>query len=325
MRRYLGPRSPVASSITTLANIDLRDGNYKSAIETAEQALNLSRAINDERRTALALICLAEAQRRYSGTQFVTTIDEKVSLLRGARDHAYEALDLFKKFGELNRQVEALIEIGCACRDWYAIRRLHPNSRDNTERLFEDSKQSLHRAASEAERNAIMYRKIDALVDLAWLGAIANSAELIDEANSAVWNSLGKDYLFDPASGKPHIQDDQTQVLIWPYLGKLEIMHGHRAYQKFEDNKADHQGQIENLREFATRYFWGLQYSIRYSEDYDGMNKAKDQIYERIKTLSADHLREFAKIVIQIEQEYKLKEGSAIKEFLQYRALWYNV
>jgi len=44
--------------------------------------------------------------------------DERIELLRRARDYAREANSLFAELGESPRQVEALIEIGCACRDW---------------------------------------------------------------------------------------------------------------------------------------------------------------------------------------------------------------
>ena len=321
IRRYLGRRSPVAGSLNTLAMIDIREGSFKSAMDNADRALSLSRAIRDQRTMALALVALAEAQRRYGWTEFVTDIEERVNLLRSARDHADEAFDVFIRLGERARMAEALIERGCACRDWVAVRLSNPSSRDNVNRLFEEAKQFLRDAATEAGETAL-YRKIDALVDLAWLGHVANSSDLIDEADQQVRKSISADYLINPQTGEPRVPRVQAQVLIWPYLGKLEVLHGLRIYRQYEKAESP-DDQKAFLLESTRRYFWGLQYSSLYGQDYQGIQEAKDQIYDLIKTLHAPKLSDMAKTITEIEKENHI-ENSAMKQFLRSRALWYG-
>jgi len=116
--RELGPRVPVALSLNTLAAIDVREGQYASARENSERALSIFRAFSYKRGIGMALVTLSESMRRYAGSTPLLHADERIELLRRARDYAREANSLFAELGESPRQVEALIEIGCACRDW---------------------------------------------------------------------------------------------------------------------------------------------------------------------------------------------------------------
>ena len=322
LRRYLGLRAPVGLSINTLARIHLREGNYTAAAEYAERALGLFRAISDRRGVGLALIALAEAQRRYAKTLPMTTAEEQVNLLRAARNHAEEALVIFKELNMQSRQVEALIELGCASRDWLRVRRLTYSPRDDIRRLLDDGERSLREAADLAGN--LLYLKMDALVNLAWLGYYAEKPELLQSAAAEADQSIGAEYRIQPGAGKPAIEPEKAQVLVWPQLGKLYMLHGHQAFEDYKNfPSSDRSGCQELLQTACENYFWGLQYSSQYSKDYTNIRMIKDEVYERIKTLHASELGLMARQVKKMTATFKI-ESPVILEFLQNRALWYG-
>jgi tetratricopeptide (TPR) repeat protein len=324
LRRALGPRSPVALSLNTLGLIDLREGAYTSAIQRSESALLLFRALGNQRGIGLALIGLAEAQRRYSGTSLVPVPDEKVRLLREARDHAREAVLIFDKLGERLRHVEALIEEGCACRDWVEVRHSHSSPRDNVERLIAEGAEAL-RSAADMAGDSIRYKRVDALVNLTWLGFFAHRDELVESAAAEAEAAIPRDYRIDKQTGLPGIAREQAQVLLWPQLGKLHTLYGHRALDRYTsvDTGTETRRFHTILQEVVDNYLWSLQYSAQYSEDYRDMRRTREEIYERLKTLDFDQLRIVSDRVRQVEEEYHLDQ-SQMQRFLRHRALWYD-
>jgi hypothetical protein len=328
IRTRFGYRSLAGLSRNTLALIDLREGNYITAIERAERALLLFRALGDERGVGLALIALAEAQRRYSGTPLVPDLEVKVDYLREARDYAREALAIFERRGETIRQVETLIEEGCACRDWVRVRRERPSPRDNIERLITEGDHALRRAAKLAGA-AILYRQVDALVNLAWLGFFGGRDDLLDEAARAAEAAIPAEYRINKGSGKPDVPMDQAQVLLWPQLGKLHTLYGHQAHARYlEAKRTSGTGLLASpLLDVAHHYTLGLEYSALYGEDYRDIRRAKDEIHDRLKSLQRDfgfkEVKTIARQVNEVEREFNLRE-SVMRRFLKRRALWYG-
>ena len=320
IRRRLGTRMPVGLGLNTLANIDFREGNYTDAMDRALKALALFRALEYRRGIGLALVALAESQRRVCGTELVPQPEEKTRRLREARDHAQEALHLFEELGEKSRQVEALIEMGCACRDWVKIRQEFPSPRDPIERLIAEGEESLRKAADLAGEG-ILYRRVDALVNLAFLGFYSGRDELLEEAAQAAEQAVPDAYHIQKNTGKPAISYDRAQVLLWPQLGKLQVLYGHRTANRAQ---TQHTGRLDqSLVEAARFYMWGLQYSVLYSEDYRDLRRVKEEIYDQMKELNLRELRAVAEMVQRTEAEYHLEE-SAMRQFLNRRALWYG-
>ena len=325
IRRQLGPRSPVGLSLNTLALIDTREGAYASAIGRLESALGLFRALQNERGVGLALIALADAQRRYAGTPLVLAPEEKIALLREARDHAREAQTIFdeKHLNEHPREVEALINDGTACRDWVKIRRVHPHSRDNIDRLFAESDEALRRAADLAG-TAILYRRVDALINRAWLCFVAGRDDRIENAVREAEEAIPAEYHIGQKTGQPGIAREQAQIQLWPQLGKLHMLYGHQAFDRYATSDTfPGVGRREALIEAVSHYLWALQYNALYSSDYQGIRKSKDEVYEQLKEADFDGLRAVANKVLEIEREFHLGE-SVMRELLQHRALWYE-
>lgn len=313
LQRALGLRAAMGLSMNTLALIEIREGAYESGISFSEKALALFRALSDQRGAGLALIALAEAKRRLSGTEKVPAPEDKIERLRAARDHAQEASQIFEVLQEKLRQVEALIEWGCACRDWVYVRKQAPSFRDDVERLIKEAEEKLTNAAALAT-DSLIYKKADALVNLAWLGFYADRDDLLNEAVNQAMAVIPEAYRTLPSpmtSGSP-----QLQIFLWPQLGKLHTLLGHQAFQHL----AREQDKRKQYLEEATRHYArGLEYDILYSRDHRGLRQVKTQVYENFKHLNSQELAEVHQVVRKFEEElgqesemHRLLEGYAL-------------
>lgn len=330
LRRQLGPRAPVALSINTLGLIETREGNYDKAAKLAEQALRIFRALPNQRGIGLALIAMAEALRRRSRNDVTLNPEQAVDLLRKARDYAWEAQRIFGSLNEPMRQVEALIEEGCANREWLFIRKQHPDPADDTDRLLEEGMTAL-RHAEKLAAPSLPYRSADALVNLAWLchydGRDDQARAIAQEAD----DYIGPEYDIDRATGGPRIERHNAQILMWPLLGKLNTLYGHQAYARYiEQHATNGAAALATLRDVAFYYVFSLEYNARFADDYRDIRRSKDEIYDRLKDLSIVELLVVAQSVLETEQKYNLKPiaprefPSVMQEFLRYRALWYQ-
>lgn len=324
LRRELGPRVPVALSLNTLAAIQVREGQYGDARENSERALSIFRSFSHKRGIGMALVTLAEATRRYAGTVPPLIPDEKrIDLLRQARDYAREANTYFIETEEKSRQVDALIEIGCACRDWVWRLIQSPRPGDSIDRLYRESRDALSDAAKFADEAGLTYRKVDALVNLAWLEFyMLRMVEIserypLSEAIKMTERAIQKAEVSFPAEAEI---DKQPQI--WPQKGKLHTLKGHLAFYRLEQMRKRSPKGIpkeieETLAEIAENYARSLDYSSRFAPDYQGIRQGKDGMSDRLKQLNATEMR----IVCNKIQERYL-QGSIIQTFLTNRALW---
>jgi hypothetical protein len=315
--RELGPRVPVALSFNTLASIDVLEGQYASARENSERALSIFRALSYKRGIGMALVTLAEALRRYAGSTPLLRVEERMELLRRARDYSREANSLFAELGESSRQVEALIEIGCACRDWVFQLKASPRLGDNRERIVKESEDTLEQAADLARQNVVAYRHVDALVNLAWLQFYLLEDEEDVTENHPLSVSINK-----AEKAFPEEIEMEKQPQVWAQKGKLHILKGNLAYWQFIQERRKAPKLISDevkhvLEQTAENYTLALDYSSRFAQDYQGIRQAKDGMFARLRRLNAAEMR---LVCNRIRSLYP--NGSVIQTFLNNRALW---
>lgn len=317
LRKELGHRIAVALSLNTLAAIDVREGRYREARQNSERALAVFRAFSQQQGIGMVLTTLAEATRRYAGTEPLLPIDERIDLLRRSRDYAREAQSLLTMTGDSSRVVEALIEIGCACRDWVWWLELSPRPGDDTERLYKESWDSFAQAADLARESGLIYRYVDALVNRAWLEFYKiEREEEIPEKHPihAIIDATEKSF---PAEAEIN---EQPQV--WAQKGKLYVLKGNLTrrllaeHRKLEPKGISHK-VASLLGEMAENYTYGLEYSNRFSNDYQGIRQAKDSVSERLKNLNSAEMRIFCD---KVQELYP--DGSTLQTLLINRALW---
>ncbi len=318
LRKELGRRVPVALSLNTLAAIDVREGRYREARQNSERALAIFRVFSQPRGIAMALTTLAEAMRRIASKEPLLGVEERIEGLRRARDHAREAQSLFAAGkSESTRLVEALIEIGCACRDWVWWLKESPHPGDDIERIFKESSDAFTQAAELAHKDGLIYGFLDALVNRAWLEFYGYEVEGRRVGKQRIYTLIDETEKSFPSDAEI---DKQPQV--WAQKGKLYVLKGHLARHSLaEYRKSEPKGisqKIESLlKEIAENYAQGLEFSSKFSSDYQGIRQAKDSVSDRLKDLNSAEMR----ILCQhIQALYP--NGSILQTLLTNRALW---
>lgn len=121
---------------------------------------------------------LAEALRRS-----VTRDDdpvERAQILRKAYKYAHRAYELFTEMGDRLRQIESLIEEGCALRDLIGIKYDHPLLEEDLDTLMQKSVQAQERAAELARQTGNVFRQVDAWVNVAYAGVNGERLDIIE-------------------------------------------------------------------------------------------------------------------------------------------------
>lgn len=317
LRKELGRRVPVALGLNTLAEVDVREGRYREARQNSERALSIFRAFAQRPGIAMALTTLAEATRRVAGTDPSLGVEARIELLRRARDYAREAQSLFTA-GEPTRLVEALIEIGCACRDWVLqLNKAASRPGDDRERIFKESRDTFLHAAKLAKENGLTYRHVDALVNLVWLEFYHLESEDGGVDHSAIMSRFA-----DIEKSFPPDDELESQPQVWSQKGKLYVLKGHLSRRSLSEcRKAEPKGlspTVESLlRDIGENYALGLEYNSRFSTDYRGLRLAKDSVSDMLKDLNSAEMRVLGKHVRKL-----YPSGSALQTLLTNRALW---
>jgi len=317
LRRELGRRVPVALSLNTQAAIDVREGRYPNARQNSERALSIFRAFSQSRGIGLALITLAEATRRYAASERLLSSEERIDLLRRARDYGREAYDRFRETTETSRLVEAQIEIGCACRDLVWWLKVTPWPGDDIERTYAESLDALTQAAELALKQGLTHRYVDASVNKAWLEYYKLDSEVktFDEPHIlALTEQIEKSF--------PSDEEIEKQPQVWAQKGKLYVLKGHLARRSMDYVRKKMPKGISSdletaLRQLAENYALGLEFSREFGDDYQGIRQAKNSIFGRLIDLNA---AEMQVVCGRIRELYP--NGSTIETFLNDHALW---
>lgn len=319
LRSELGHRIPKALSLNTLATIAVHEGQYSVARENAERALSIFRVFSDKRYTGMALNTLAEAIRRDAGSSPTLPVEERIELLRRARDYAREANGHFSDMKDTSRQIESLIELGCACRDWVWWHNSRPQPSDNILRIISESDDALRQAAILSKQTGLTYRFVDALVNLAWLQFyLLNSTEnKLISVNHPIIKSIS-----DAEQALPTDDEITKQPQVWAQKGKLFVLKGHVAYYQLEQQRLVEPKGISSEIEFflysiAENYSRALDYSSRFALDYQGIRRAKDGIFNHLKHLNATEM-----FIVCSGIRHIYPDKSAIQTFLINRGLW---
>jgi len=344
IRRKLGARALIGLSYSTLARILILAGDYRSAATSAERALRLFQAVEYRLGQGLALRNLAEALRRS-----VTRDDDpakRVQILYEAYACAHAAYERFAAMGDRLRQIESLIEEGCALRDLIGIKHDHPSLlKEDLDTLMQQSVQAQERAADLARQTNNVFRQVDACVNIAYAGFNGERLDIIEKGLVAAREAIPADYLITrrglPDLHNPNIQNRQlfTQLArIHMLIGSRLFTHYHRLVQSagnvkdvaqeyariaasfVDEISADFQSVNDCLRYAVHHYALAFEYDRLYSLSDPGGLRAKNTVYNWLKDLSAEELDIVAQTVHAIERDYPVGR-SAMRDLLESRAL----
>jgi tetratricopeptide (TPR) repeat protein len=314
----LGPREPVGRSLSTLAHIKIRNNELEEARVYAERSSDLASTLGSARLRGLALIALAEAERRISdwGAHLPLRTEE---WLQKAIGHAKEAKRIFEEeVKSPDRQVEALLELGCAYRDLAKFQRGPKKDLETARKSASSGHVHLEKAAQIAGAHAIVNRQIDALVNLAWLYYYVlrdeDAKHVLDEAVKLIPPA----YYITPRErglgGLPILDKERATIPFTVQLGKAELLRGQITFNYFErsGNK-----DTDLLKAAAERYTLSSEYDRLFSEQvFRDMRRGMDRIYERLRTLSVRELQVVYDAVTKTERQYGLSK-SYMRQFLE--------
>ncbi len=335
LRERLGPRDPVGLSLNTLALIEIRRGHLDRGLRQARRAFQLFNVLNYERGRGLALIARAEARRRMSDTISARQEKQMAAWLAKAAGYAQEAAKIFQD-REPSHQVEALIELGCAYRDWARLRRddqsaLAPEEETTghtylVEELAHRSRDALQKAAGVAAAKEDPFLEIDARLNIAWLEYYTSlyvDAPGFEEKQAHLENSLLRPLEEAILAHYPTVNDvidllpkDAPSDRFLIHLGKLEILRGQVALNRFTQS-----GDRDTvaLVEAARHYTYGLIFHDRYSiHTFFELRRDTGRLYERLSKLNAKNLNLVYETVHALEEEYNLGQ-TEMSRFLESR------
>ncbi|MEZ0397193.1 MAG: tetratricopeptide repeat protein [Anaerolineales bacterium] len=334
LRGEMGLGAQVAASLNTLGIIDTYEGRYNEAIENSTKSLNLARAVRNKRRIGLALLAVAESTHRQCLEQPEVDVNTRLDTLNRVFEMANEALAIFEESGETLRQVEALIEMGCARRDAVKLVNESKTSFYGTEKFLREGRQILERAAEVAgklgEPSRVHPRQVDALVNLAWLGFYAGDTGN-DFGSRAEQDAkrLLESYELPEGKSEPEIRDKPDyQPLLSAQLGKLYVLKGHRFYDEHREELVRRIKTEEDRRivekacdELAGYYFLALEHNAFYGVESRGLRLAKQQVFDRLKALRTENLQVFEEGLREWEKRHNLDGKSHLRQMLVKRAL----
>lgn len=331
LREQLGPRTPVGLGLNTLGLIELAQFDLEGGLRDIRRATEIFRRLDSLRGLGLALIALAEAERRISISVVYLQQGRSSDILVRAVAHAQEAVAIFtNKVQEPPRLVEALRELARAYRDWARLRRERPTiiSQQEAEsnKLSVDGLAQLsHEAFEQAKR-------------LLQEGSTTEIELLYDEALLIYYTRL--------YAGAPHYEQAQMEVekiyltkmdhliptefhslpgtdvatpRVWSFVqrGNVELLRGHLAFNRW----AVHQQNEQYLYQAVEHYTFALTYYAYFSNHiFQERRQSLDELYEQLLPLSAKQKRQVHEFVHQVEIAHKLKtHASPMSQFLHER------
>jgi tetratricopeptide (TPR) repeat protein len=315
MRKMLGPRAPVAFSLNILGMILTRDDKPHRARVHCQRALGIFRDLEQTRGIGLASIALAEAFRRMSMVPDLYAPEEEADLLQRAVQHSTDSVEIFGEGGpvpERPRLVEALIERGCAYRQWAWLRPLYISSQDpEQDELIDFSKEDLDRAIALAGDD-LLYRSFDAQVNLGWLYYFTRQLDEAEQEARRAIGRVGEEYLITADEGLPDTSLPNSAFFV--QLGKVYLLLGEVAGSRFldEDNR-------EALREVGKYYTLSMAYND--TSDFHNIQRGAHRMYVRLKKLNLSEFELVHEGMQQAIDEYHLSEPTRMDRFLVQRLL----
>lgn len=327
LRRQRGPSFPIALSINTMAEIQIRADQPHRAEQMARQALRIFREHERFRGIGMARRALAEALRRKSGVPELYSPEKQLEILMDAERQADLAVDIFRdQAPEPSRRVESLIEQGCIFRDWaHCQERYKLQSGRSLKDLVDRGRATLDTAAEIAQED-YPHLALDAKINLAWLYFFVDQD---DEALKAVDEALAlidRDYFYSKETGAPSA--DLPIASLWVQIGKGHLLRGlveiksyQREYRQLRDQgQSSAQALAEKkgmLAQAAGHFCLALAYDALFAPNFRDVRRARTQIYEQFRDLNVHEFAVAKESILAVEKAFKIAHPGPLTSFLQ--------
>jgi tetratricopeptide (TPR) repeat protein len=328
LREQLGPRSPVGLSINTLALIELAQYDFAGGLRDARRAVEIFRRLNSRRGLGLALIALADANRRNAHS--VTNVQQGKSAewLAQAAEAAIEASNIFTaEIQELFRLREALRELGKDYAEWARIRQKHPALIAETEaRGHKYSVEELTHLSEHSFQQAFVLAKndlsgqIDILIDwvlLYWYSQLYLDAPEYKTAmlrvDAQLLNQIAQ-LIPERFHTPPAIGEHPPRVWSWVQAGYLHLLRGHLTFGYWYQHQTD-----DSLLAKAIEHYTLCLACHRYFSEYvfQEMRRALNNIYENLVLLTPQQKVKVYPAITATEEQYGLpRDESPMSQFM---------
>ena len=303
LRLKIGFPYPIGLSYNTLALVEIRHSDYPRAKGYAEEAKKIFEEIGNRRRIGLAYLALAEALLRLSAKPALTpeelSLGSRLQLLEEAERLAREALDIFQRlYPEEEREIEALLRLGCACRDQARFRR--EAGKEGAEDKAEEAMKRFEEVAKRA-REKMPYRAVEAVVDEAWLEYYMGRVEKANVKIEEALRLIPEDYKVEKLPKEPGKFEEFSRnacLPFWAQLGKMEVLRGVMVFDEFKESKSE-----DKLKEAIKHFARGLAYNELVSEHSHGFHLALFTVYDRLKGLNVEEIKKAYGALEELERE----------------------
>ncbi len=324
LRERQGRLSSVIFSLNTLAHVRTQENSLDDSLHYAKLALDKAEQLQTPRARGLALIEAAEAYRRISEwDKFYPT--QTADYLKLAIDSASRAQDIFSgSVTEPERLARALIELGCAYRDWARFLRNQPElglEHEETQRLAGLAEDALKQAVEIAEREEMPPFRVDALVNLAMLHYYMNRPQVTETISQIYHPKKGIPPAYRAGKNAPgklfKIKKEDAVLPFLTLLGKAHLVLGQVQFSQFKRHKTE-----TFLNTAVENYTLSLAYFSVYGDSVPReMRRAQERIHKRIKTLNIEELKKVKTFVRAAERKYNLRSPSRMWQLLDERGL----
>jgi tetratricopeptide (TPR) repeat protein len=306
--------------LNTLAHIAVRENKPDVAVRYVGHALKRNLQIPNLRARGLTLIVGSEAHRRRMKSREHNDVD-RLEDLQTALAYAQEACEIFSNnIIEPGRHVEALIELGCVYRDYAKYSRQGFKVTTKSKLYGTKSEESLVLAAKIAKREKIIFRAVDALVNLAWLKYYLR--ENVDNVLSKALAQIPSKFLKIHNRG---VSLKDMDTLVVPYqtlLGKAHALKGQLHFSLFNDRKITSEIKKNNLDLAVQFHALALQYNSMVSQAVIlPVRRTQERIYKNVRRLNQSELLIVLKTLDRFEHDHQIRGGCEMRKFLAWNGL----
>lgn len=287
-------------TLTTLANVEIRRGDYRQAGDYGQEALGLFQELEDAHGTILALLSCAQADRKQAKYKLLKEgkLDDARARLNGAAILLERAVETAKRSGLDNELPRLHVKLGKVYRDTGVL----------LEKLGEPDEAKNYHGKGETEFRLALtlpglnkLERADAIADFAEGLFFAGRTDAADARLREFRQELGR-YYVEPLSPQERERpvDQPEEELPSEYyrpLAKAERLRGQMAAKRGDISQA--------LIHYATAY----DYFVRFSSVASELEDMIEMVYAQLNDLPLDkrqqYMQELSNWVNQLPASYR--------------------
>jgi tetratricopeptide (TPR) repeat protein len=291
-----------ALSRISQANMHIRFGQAKLALDIADKTLETFKTLDVPRGIGLALLTrsmvhrtMAEAWREQE-----LTVEAAIDHIKAAIDDLTTSLRIFKDaVQEKIRYVYALNEMGSCYRTLYFLR-LSNNSPDEQKQFAYDQSLLFYKdAIMEAAKADYFVEKLDSMQDIAVLQMRAKKYDEAMQMLEDVKKNIPNTHQFETKSGLAILKDDETTDAYYKLMGQVELLIGAVIFDSATETTTASDLPKETILDSMEHYMLAVAYYYRFSSvSPNAYIMTTNRIYKRLSQCDTGLVHQIKKIYL---------------------------